>query len=104
MTPKNKNESSEQTAWQSWRRAARESPADPLPETRLEQMYEASQLCGSANCWTGTTGDLSTMIRELLRERESLLQALKNQYDEQENRRNDAIERCEQMDRSEFDE
>jgi len=44
------------------------------------------------------------MIRELLRERESLLQALKNQYDEQENRRNDAIERCEQMDRSEFDE
>lgn len=41
-------------------------------------MYEASQLYGSANCWTGTSGDLSAMIRELLREREALLMLLEH--------------------------
>lgn len=28
---------------------------------------------GPANCWTGTTGQLSHMVRDLLRERENLL-------------------------------
>lgn len=37
------------------------------PERRLE-IEEMSRLYGSANCWTGTSGTLAAMIRELLAE------------------------------------
>jgi hypothetical protein len=37
------------------------------PERRIE-IEQAANLYGSANCWTGTTGTLATMVRELLDE------------------------------------
>lgn len=55
-----------------WREAALSGTYDPLPESRLSDMHLATVRYGSANCWTGTTGTLSTMIRELLREVEHL--------------------------------
>lgn len=33
---------------------------------------------GSANCWTGTSGELCGMIRDLLREREALLRLVEH--------------------------
>lgn len=44
----------------------------------MEQIFEASAMFGPANCWTGTSGDLSAMIRDLLREREALLKLLEH--------------------------
>lgn len=46
------------------------------PERRLE-IEEAANRYGPSNCWTGTTGTLSAMIRELLTE----LDELKEQND-----------------------
>lgn len=45
----------------------------PLAEDRIEEMFAATARYGPANCWTGSTGSLSAMVRELLREREFLL-------------------------------
>lgn len=50
----------------------------------MEAIFTASAMFGPANCWTGTTGDLCAMIRELLRERESLLQTIANMIEEAE--------------------
>lgn len=83
MTPENKSESLSSSACESWRKAARENPAEPLTEERMEAIFTASAMFGPANCWTGTTGDLCAMIRELLRERESLLATIAFLNDEQ---------------------
>lgn len=50
----------------------------------MEAIFTASAMFGPANCWTGTTGDLCAMIRDLLRERESLLATVAFLNDEQE--------------------
>lgn len=39
-----------------------------LTDVRREEIEQAANLYGSANCWTGTSGSLETMIRELLAE------------------------------------
>jgi hypothetical protein len=39
-------------------------------------MFEATCRYGSGNCWTGTTGELAAMIRELLAERENHINQL----------------------------
>jgi hypothetical protein len=36
-------------------------------------MFEWTAVHGSGNCWSGITGEMSQMIRELLRERDALL-------------------------------
>lgn len=47
-----------------------------LTDERLNEMTRAIRLYGSANCWTGTTGTLATMISELLIEREELFERI----------------------------
>lgn len=39
-----------------------------LTDVRREEIEQAANLYGSANCWTGTSGLLATMIRELFAE------------------------------------
>jgi len=39
-----------------------------LTDGRRAEIEQAANLYGSANCWTGTSGMLATMIRELLAE------------------------------------
>lgn len=65
---------------------------DAIPQERIEDMFTASSIYGPANCWTGTSGELATMIRQLLREREWLL---KQMQDEREERDNQVMERGE---------
>jgi len=55
-----------------WRDRAMDATYTPLPKSRLAEMHAATCKYGSGNCWTGTGGDLCTMIRELLREVEHL--------------------------------
>lgn len=43
-----------------------------MTEQRLLEITQAANLYGSSNCWTGTTGTLATMIRELIDEVERL--------------------------------
>jgi hypothetical protein len=50
--------------------------AASVSDERAEMMFEATCRYGSGNCWTGTTGELSAMIRELLAEREDLINQL----------------------------
>lgn len=40
---------------------------------RIREIEQAAKRYGPANCWTGTTGNLATMIHELLTERAELL-------------------------------
>lgn len=47
-----------------------------LTSERLERMVELTSIAGPANCWTGTSGELSAMIRELMAEREQLLREI----------------------------
>lgn len=47
-----------------------------ISDERAEVMFEATCRYGSGNCWTGTAGELSAMIRELLAERENLIDQL----------------------------
>jgi len=90
MTRKSKSESFALTAWESWREAALSGTYDAIPQERIEAMFTASSLYGPANCWTGTSGELATMIRQLLREREWLL---KQMQDERDERINEGMER-----------
>ncbi len=46
----------------------------PISRERLVEIEQHARRFGPANCWTGTSGTLSAMIVELLREIE-LLQA-----------------------------
>jgi len=41
------------------------------PERRLE-IEQLANKYGSSNCWTGTTGTLASIIRELLKEIDKL--------------------------------
>ena len=38
----------------------------PISAIRLAEMREACNTYDPANCWTGTTGTLAAMVRELL--------------------------------------
>lgn len=70
---------SSESAYQSWIHAASAGTYTPLSVDRIEEMFDATCKYGPSNCWTGATGNLATMVRELLRERESLLQALRSE-------------------------
>jgi len=63
-------------AYDTWRCAALSGTYTPIDEQRIREMFLATTQNGPPNCWTGTTGTLSTMIRELLREREHMICAL----------------------------
>ena len=45
------------------------NPSIGMTAERIEEICEATTQFGPANCWSGTTGQLAGMIRELLRER-----------------------------------
>lgn len=62
-----------QTAFESWQIYNGTLNSQRLTSERLERMIELTSVTGPANCWTGTSGELSAMIRELLSERELLL-------------------------------
>ena len=44
----------------------------PISRERLVEIEQHARRFGPANCWTGTSGTLSAMIIELLREIEAL--------------------------------
>jgi hypothetical protein len=44
----------------------------PISRERLTEIEQHARRFGPANCWTGTSGTLSAMIIELLREIETL--------------------------------
>jgi hypothetical protein len=44
----------------------------PISRERLTEIEQHARRFGPANCWTGTSGTLSAMIVELLREIETL--------------------------------
>jgi len=44
----------------------------PISRERLVEIEQHARCFGPANCWTGTSGTLSAMIIELLREIEAL--------------------------------
>ena len=60
-------------AYDSWKAAQRLSKRSELRQDRLREMFAATCRYGSGNCWTGDTGELARMIRELLAERERIL-------------------------------
>ena len=45
---------------------------------RLQEIVHARNTYGPANCWTGDTGKLATMIDELLKEIERLRKELES--------------------------
>ena len=57
-------------SYDDWAAAMRTAELRPLHKWRLQEMYEATCKYGSGNCWTGTSGKLAEMIRQLLAERE----------------------------------
>ena len=56
-----------------WRKSVLADAQVPLSQERIEEMFAATCRYGSGNLWTGTNGTLAAYIRELLREREHLL-------------------------------
>lgn len=61
------------TDYQQWIARVTREPHEPLTQERIDEMLQATHRAGSANGWTGTSGTLATMVRELLRERYELL-------------------------------
>lgn len=58
-------------SYQDWiARAA--GPYKPIADDALAEMFAATCRYGSGNDWTGTSGNLCKMVRELLREVEHL--------------------------------
>lgn len=53
-------------ATQVYRDVLDNAPPPSIPAARLAEMREACNTYGPANCWTGTTGTLAGMVRELL--------------------------------------
>ncbi len=51
----------------------------PLSPERLNQMLLATNRYGAGNGWTGTTGELSVFVRELLREVEWLRNGMEDE-------------------------
>ena len=51
-------------------------PHISLTPERILEIRQARQKYGPANSWTGTTGNLATMLDELLKERERLIAEL----------------------------
>lgn len=68
--------SSQQTGLEAWRIYNGTLNSQRLSGERLERMVELTSVTGPANCWTGTSGELSAMIRELMAEREQLLREI----------------------------
>ena len=64
--------SAEETSYLNWSAAALRRTYHPISSDRLAEMYTATCKYGSGNCWTGTSGTLASMVRELLREVEHL--------------------------------
>ena len=62
--------------YDAWREAALSGTYTPLSEQRIREAFSWTSKHGPPNCWTGTTGHAATLIRELLREREQLLEAI----------------------------
>lgn len=56
-------------SYQEWVAAMRKADTRPPHKWRLQEMYEATCKYGSGNCWTGTSGQLAAMVRQLLAER-----------------------------------
>lgn len=59
--------------YQQWINHVTREPHVPLTQERIDEMLAATHRAGSANGWTGTSGTLATMVRELLRERHELM-------------------------------
>jgi hypothetical protein len=60
-------------SYESWKAGMRKLERPPLTKWRLQEIFEATCRYGSGNCWTGATGELAAMIRELLLDRERRL-------------------------------
>ena len=60
-------------SYDDWAAAMRTAALRPLHKWRLQEMFGATCKYGSGNCWTGTSGKLAEMIRQLLAEREQIL-------------------------------
>ena len=60
-------------SYEDWAAAMQRAELRPLHKWRLQEMFEATCKYGSGNCWTGTSGKLSEMIRKLLAERVRLI-------------------------------
>lgn len=59
-------------SYENWLRNATAGTYMPIPTERLAEMFAATCRYGSGNDWTGTTGGMAKMVRELLREVEHL--------------------------------
>jgi len=59
--------------YQSWRESALAGTYTPLSPEWIQEAFDCSLRYGSANCWTGTSGNLAAYVRGLLREREHML-------------------------------
>ena len=66
----------------SWEESALCGTYTPLPDLLLDEMFQATARYGSGNCWSGATGSLAAMVRQLLRERAHLIREL--EYDRNE--------------------
>lgn len=65
----------------------------PLSEDDIAHMTHRMRKCGSANCWTGTSGTLANDVRLLLQERARLLNELaKRSEDDQSIRVREGID------------
>ena len=60
---------SDSQQYDEWTQAATSGTYTPLQSERLLEMFAWTSRYGSPNCWSGTTGEAATMLRELLRER-----------------------------------
>lgn len=59
-------------SYENWLSNATAGTYTPLSPERLAEMFHATCRYGSGNDWTGTSGNLCKMVRELLREVEHL--------------------------------
>lgn len=66
-------------ARETWEESATAGTHTPLPRDLLDAMFEATARSGSGNCWTGTSGSLAAMVRQLLRERAHLIRRIENE-------------------------
>lgn len=61
------------TDYQQWIAHVTRDPHEPLTQERIDEMLRAANRAGAANGWSGTSGTLAAMVRELLRERHELM-------------------------------
>jgi len=68
--------------YETWQAEVLKQWRDKIKPERIQEIFERTTIFGSSNGWTGTAGTLATDCREILKERELMLQQINHMRQE----------------------